>query len=586
VSTTKKLSGYRLTEQPERTMSGFGDSRFKNPALKQLADQQVRFAPPAQRQEQMVRAEKLYTETDSTRQYPYQFVFYRIIGYRTDLYPDLLIPGEDLKDDLWLLIDGLAKSLPRSEAPAPVEAIPEPVLTLDQISKQLNVSTKTISRWREQGLIGRRVLHNGRWQLGFPESVVARFLESNRERVQRGSRFSQLTDDEKEDILRRAKRFARVSGSTLTEVSRRIARRLARSAETVRYTIKNYDREHPQQALFPDVTGPLPEDVKQVIYSSFRRGMSVETLADRFHRTRTSIYRVVNEMRARELLSHPLDYIYHESFDAANAETAIMASMPKAEEYEMQRRKMKPPKEVAPEMAYLYEEPLLSREQEYHLFCQMNFLKWQAAKLREKLDARNARTQDLERIEKLQEQFTAVKERLIRCNLRLVVSIAKKHVNPTDDFWELQSDGNMSLIRAVEKFDFGRGNKFSTYASWAIMKNFARSIPDEKHHRERFQSGHEEMFDGAPDKRSNELECVTSQEQSKKQVNHLLETLLDPRERQIIRMRAGMDNYAENMTLEEIGQQLNITKERVRQLHVRAMKKLQSNIRTQKVALS
>jgi RNA polymerase sigma factor (sigma-70 family) len=72
--------------------------------------------------------------------------------------------------------------------------------------------------------------------------------------------------------------------------------------------------------------------------------------------------------------------------------------------------------------------------------------------------------------------------------LRLVVSIAKRHVGPVENFFELVSDGNMSLIRAVEKFDYARGNKFSTYASWAIMKNFARTIPDEHRHRDRFRT--------------------------------------------------------------------------------------------------
>ena len=64
-----------------------------------------------------------------------------------------------------------------------------------------------------------------------------------------------------------------------------------------------------------------------------------------------------------------------------------------------------------------------------------------------------------------------MKNQIIRSNLRLVVSIAKRHVGPSNNFFELVSDGNMSLIRAVEKFDYSRGNKFSTYASWAIMKN-------------------------------------------------------------------------------------------------------------------
>ena len=134
----------------------------------------------------------------------------------------------------------------------------------------------------------------------------------------------------------------------------------------------------------------------------------------------------------------------------------------------------------------------------------------------------------------------------------------------------------MSLIRAVEKFDYSRGNKFSTYASWAIMKNFARSIPEEKHRRERYVTGHEELFEaaaGQPHRRAGD--AWPSAEQATHQVNRLLE-YLDPRERQIIRMRAGLDSDAEGMTLEEIGQQLGITKERVRQLNVRAMKKLRT----------
>ena len=131
----------------------------------------------------------------------------------------------------------------------------------------------------------------------------------------------------------------------------------------------------------------------------------------------------------------------------------------------------------------------------------------------------------------------------------------------------------MSLLRAVEKFDFGRGNNFSTYASWAIMKNFARSIPDEKHRRERFVTGHDEVFDVAPDTRSDEHEIVAGQERARFNVNRLLE-YLEPRERDIIRMRAGLDSNAKGMTLEEIGQKLGITKERVRQLNVRAMKRL------------
>jgi RNA polymerase primary sigma factor len=553
-------------------------SEFKNPAMRQLADQQMRFAPPARRLDQLARAERLLTQIEHDKQYPYQYICFRITEFRPTSYPDLRIDGKDLEHDLYAFIEALSRSTPA----VPVESMPEPVLTLEQVSEQLHVSTKTISRWRERGLVGRRILRNGRRQVGYLKSMVDRFLTANKDRVERGARFSQLSDQEKEDILRRAKRLARVSSSTLTEISRRIARRLGRSPETVRYTIKNHDRAHPEQALFPAVTGVLDAQTKQTLFSLYRRGIPVETLAKRFQRTRTSVYRILNEVRAQRLLAQPLEYIPNPAFDDPAADAQIMGRMPNLDEYETQRRQMRIPKDAPPELASLYEMPLLNKEQEQHLFRKMNYLKHKANQLRGKLDPTHARIQDIKQIEDLQMEATAIKDQLISSNMRLVVAIAKRHAAQTDNFFELLSDGNMSLIRAVEKFDYSRGNKFSTYASWAIMKNFARSIPEEKRRRERYVTGHEEMFEIAPDTRSDEQELVASVEQSKNRVNRLLQ-YLDPRERQIIQMRAGLDNYSEGMTLEEIGQQLGITKERVRQLNVRIMNKLRTIAKEQKI---
>jgi hypothetical protein len=133
-------------------------SDYKHPALKQLADQQVRFVPPPRRLEQLKRSERLLADTVADKQYPYQYVCYRITDFRPDAYPDLLIPGEDLKHDLGLLIADLASSLPA----VPIEEMPEPVLTLEQMSEKLNVTTKTLNRWRKRGLIGLPVLCKGR----------------------------------------------------------------------------------------------------------------------------------------------------------------------------------------------------------------------------------------------------------------------------------------------------------------------------------------------------------------------------------------------------------------------------------------
>jgi RNA polymerase sigma factor (sigma-70 family) len=546
-------------------------SVFKHPALKQLTDQQVRFAPASKRREQQARAERLLAEIDASKQYPYQYICFRITEFRPDSYPDLLIDGDVLRHDLRLMIAALA--VPDVDV--------EPIVTLDEISKRWNVSTKTIRRWGKLGLVGRRVLAAGRQQLAFAQSVIDRFLTDHPDRVEKGSRFTQMSDSEREEILCQAKTLAGYDGATLTEVSRRIARKLGRSPEAVRYTIRNFDKEHPDRAVFPEVTGPLDLPAKEAIFTSYQKGVAVELLAKRFNRTRTSVYRVINEVRAQRLLDLRLEYVPHPTFDDPANAAAILAPMPDIEDYEAKRRAMRAPKDVGAELAPLYEVPLLNKEQEAHLFRKMNFLKYRASTLRDQfrkdsrdeVDGAKVRTQTLDEIDALLAEAEDIKKLLINANMRLVVNIAKKHIHQADNLFELISDGNLSLMRAVEKFDYGRGFKFSTYASWAIIKNFARSIPDEKTRRERFLTGHEEVFEVKPDMRGDEHEALATQERATHSVNRLLE-FLEPREREIIRMRAGLDDHSKGMTLEEIGQQFGITKERVRQLNARAMKKL------------
>jgi RNA polymerase primary sigma factor/RNA polymerase sigma factor len=207
------------------------------------------------------------------------------------------------------------------------------------------------------------------------------------------------------------------------------------------------------------------------------------------------------------------------------------------------------------------------------LFRKFNYLKYKASKLREELDIEKAKSSVMDAIEKLYDEIVALKNQIVRANLRLVVSIAKRHVGQADNFFELVSDGNMSLIRAAEKFDFARGNKFSTYASWAIMKNFARTIPDEHKHRDRFRTSHSEMFASTEERRTDQYEQESAQAQRESQIGKILERL-DEREQKIIISRFGLDHGHEPQTLKEVGAEMGVTKERVRQLEARALSKL------------
>jgi RNA polymerase sigma factor (sigma-70 family) len=551
---------------------------YCHPALRQLKEQQARFAPKDRRLEQIERAERLFGEIEPEKRYPYEYLVYRITGFRPERAPALILEGRDVCHDLRQFVEDLSATVGQT-----IEQAGEPVLTVAEVSRRFGISTRTVNRWRRQGLVARRFVIDGRTKIGFLQSSVERFVDRHRERVERGSKFSHVTDEERDEIIRRARRMAAVGGpGRMTEIARRIGQKLGRSHETIRMTLKTYDCEHPDRAIFPVVNAPLDEEAKAAIYRHHLRGVAVEVLVKQYGRTRSSVYRVINEMRARRILETKVEYIGHASFEDPAAEAEIMAPMPMPADGKAPRRS-KAPKGLPPYLASLYEVPLLSREQELHLFRKMNYLKFRAAKLRETLVPAKAKTGEMDQIERLQEEALAVKNQIIRANLRLVVSIAKRHVGPSNNFFELVSDGNMSLIRAVEKFDFSRGNKFSTYASWAIMKNYARTIPEENYRRDRFVTGHEEMFEAAADTRTDEHEYESALKRMQDVVKRILGRL-DDREQRIITSRFGLGGASEQ-TLEQLGRELGITKERVRQIESRAQEKLRKFAGEEKLEL-
>jgi RNA polymerase primary sigma factor/RNA polymerase sigma factor len=224
-------------------------------------------------------------------------------------------------------------------------------------------------------------------------------------------------------------------------------------------------------------------------------------------------------------------------------------------------------------LASLYEVPLLTREQEVWLFRKFNYLKSRASALRSQLEPDRPNARLMDQIDRLYAEIVDLKNRIVRANLRLVVSIAKRRVSSGDSFFDLVSDGNMSLIRAVEKFDYARGNKFSTYASWAIMKNYARTIPDEHRHHDRFRSADMELLQSATDRRADENQQRIAERDRLRQVGKFLDRL-DSREQTIIIRRYGLDHEHEPQTLKEVGTALGVTKERVRQIEAKALEKL------------
>jgi RNA polymerase primary sigma factor len=335
---------------------------------------------------------------------------------------------------------------------------------------------------------------------------------------------------------------------------------------------QNAKRE--RAALFPYSRRAMPTRTKREVYRHYRGGESAEVLARRFGLSRSCTDQIINDLDVARTMELPLDHIGNEEFARLCSEKKDREILRALPENDPPARKPQAPGGLPAYLASLYEVPLLTREQESRLFRKMNYLKYKASVLRGKIGPGRSNIRLVRQIGKLYDESIAVKTQIVSANLRLVVSIAKRYVRPTHDLFELVSDGNVSLLRAVDKFDFSRGNKFSTYATWAIMKNFARTFQDAARYRERFSTGHLEILD-SEDMRSNEYEEKSSQVERESQVKSILEGL-DERERLIVRAHFGLCSGHEPLTLTQIGVVIGVTKERVRQLQVRAMDKMRA----------
>ena len=280
--------------------------------------------------------------------------------------------------------------------------------------------------------------------------------------------------------------------------------------------------------------------------------------------------RVLTEVRTRRLLETRIDFVPHPSFDDPTTYSMILTPASGIiRGWDVARDK--PAAGTSPILEGIDGEPLLTREQEVHLFRKMNFLKHQAARYRGAINPAKVMAADLDRVETLKSEALEIRNQIIRANLRLVVSLVKKLCGYDDELADLVSDGYVALMRAVEKFDFSRGYKFSTYASWVIINTASRDSARARR-RNRSLTGTEAILEALADCRSDDWPCETEQKCYRDAICRMLVRLSD-RERKIIVSRFGLDGTRQK-TLDQLGKELGITKERVRQLESRARDKL------------
>ena len=561
-------------------------AKFRIDTLAELTRQMAEFTPHDVRVTQVAAAEELLHSLDAAKAYPLDFIVFRITGYRArgDVEQDLLT-GLALQHDLGLLIEQVSETLD-----VRTDALAEPVLDIDAVCERFNVTSKTIQRWRRKGLPARRfVFGDGKRRVGFLLSSVERFFSGHREQVARGMNFSQLTEQDKAEILQRARRLAVFCQCCTHEIARRIARKMNRSPLTILHTIRKHDQEHPDQAVFPRAAEPVSEEERTRILKGYRRGVPLKALAKRVCRPRSAVHRVIVDERIARLNRRKVKFIddplYHQD-GAAEAVAEIVAGASQSLGSEGRPEDVRVPRDLPPYLQALYRTPLLTPARERALFLAFNYHKFRFVSARRKLEPQFARAREVGSLEARFRRAVDVKNQIVQANLRLVVSVARKHLRPGLSLMELVSEGNIALMRAVESFDFHRGHRFSTYATLALMKGFARSVPlllaGGSGSKVRAAGGDRVLAEVADSR----LDATHDRLLAREEVRQLL-SRLDESERNVVLAHYGIqmggtetggrgELRAGPATYEQVGRLLGLTKQRVRQIEQSALAKLRS----------
>lgn len=539
-------------------------ARYRLDIMASLA-RQMGFAPLHVRDAQLAAAEELALSIDPAKAYPPDYVVFRITGFnpRQNKKSELLT-GLAIQHDLGVMIEQVSDTLNHKTTDRP-----EPVLTIDDLTERFNVTSKTIQRWRRRGLSARRfVFPDGKRRVGFRLAVVEKFLSSHKDAVARGANFSQVDDTERDQILSRARRLATQCRCCINEISRRIARKLNRSPLTIQATIRKHDAENPAQAIFAHAARPIDDSERLAIIRVVRSGSGLKDAAAKTGRRRTAIYRVVLDERLSRLTERRVKFIDDPLYHQPDAERMLEAmATQETIEPEVAVESKRVPADLPIYLRELYRTPLLSPSRERALFLKFNFHKYQFSHARKRLDPAHARSRDIDELEALLQKAIDTKNQIVQANLRLVVSVAKKHARPGAPLTELISEGNITLMRAVESFDTHRGNKFSTYATLALMKGFARAVPQMVGQTKKLSLM--ESINKLPSRMSESSDVV--QMEARDQVRTLIANLND-REQRVIRASFGMGDVQNDTLASELG----ITRQRLRQIERGALVKLRA----------
>ncbi|QDU80785.1 RNA polymerase sigma factor SigA [Polystyrenella longa] len=281
---------------------------------------------------------------------------------------------------------------------------------------------------------------------------------------------------------------------------------------------------------------------------------------------------IIYDPAVEKMLMQEIGYIYDDEFEKLSL-TKIKSELSKTDLYEGIDGSAVASPDFPSYLAALYDIPLLTVDGERVLFRAMNYYLHLANQKRSSLNSRRYTKRQIVRIQEHLQTASDLRQQIVKSNLRLVVSIARKYSQNPHQLEEMICEGNFILLKAVDKFDYALGYRFSTYVTHSVQRHLFRFMKK----RQRIRTNEVDF----PDSRSYENLGIEEAEDSlleaTRSAHNLMDCMkdvLDDREQFLIRERFGFDGDGKTRTLKSLAGDMGICKERVRQLLNKALNKL------------
>ena len=437
---------------------------------------QLEYAPAETRMRQMDAAERLIADIDPQQNYPDEFVIFRITGYRPDRSGESsMLVGRALRADLASLVLRLSHGLKLKATHSGRRAV-----AMKDAAAKLNVSTKTLQRYRKQGLAFHIVMFDGGMaREACFEDALARFVNGHADAVAKAGKFSRAGKDVEQRIVVQARAMRREKKRSLNDIAKALAKEHGRAHETIRQMLRRHDRRSARR-IFTE-PGPVDERIERQMYRAWMNGVELAALAKKYRKSKPTVLRAVNHRRAELLRGLTLRPVHLPTFDLPDAGTVILSSPAVRSALDDSWLAQ----DVLALVTELREADSPKEAHEHALVAGYNFLKHRAAMAIAGMAA-SPNSAKLDAIETDLRWAAMLKAKLARMGLPSALLRIEHNLHrpilqlPTDEIARLMRTSLQVVLRTVETVNPTRGQRLERAVAFAMDRELAKStgLPD------------------------------------------------------------------------------------------------------------